>query len=129
MFFFGRRSNYTRAALKEQGVTVPQTKSALFAERLWFGFMLLFALPFLIPFALIALLVKLISFIVPVKPKSAKGHSASKFTDIYTEEECDDFTYVEDGDTADTSVADHISEIVREIEDELPSKKQESDLD
>lgn len=67
MFFFRRRlklSKYNPKYAPKEHFGKEVSKSSEFAEKVWFGFMLLFALPLLLPFLVIALLNKIFAFIV-----------------------------------------------------------------
>lgn len=56
-------SRYTRQSMQKHTFGVEPSKGTLFAERVWFGFMLIFAAPLLLPFFFIALVNKVFSFI------------------------------------------------------------------
>lgn len=66
MFFFRRRlklSKYNSKYAPKQTFGTQASKSSEFAEKIWFGFMLLFALPLLLPFLVIAFINKTFAFV------------------------------------------------------------------
>lgn len=126
MFFFGQklhRSKYSRQSLKESGHTLPPTRGALFAERVWFGFMLLFALPFLLPFLLMGAVVKIYKIVFRIKDIDKDKEELLAIKKMYEvkEEENAEASKQEDTDTQDCKLTSHLADIVKEIDSDKQS--------